>query len=161
MENSAGAAWTILVAEDDEGARLLMQRAYNKIETRAKLQMVRNGEEAIEYVAGRGKFQDREKYPFPTLLLLDVNMPRLDGFDVLHWIKSRRKLRSLIVTMLTCSDEPRDITRAYELGANSYLVKSPLYPEFAELVKCMDNYWLKHNRMAAFMVDRKLAGKEG
>lgn len=136
----------MLVAEDDSVAKFFMQRAFDKLQTTSTLQFVSDGVQAIEYLDGRGQYADRQEYPFPAVLVLDVKMPKLDGFGVLEWIKAHEKLKSLVVVMLTSSDEPVEINKAYALGVNSYLVKTPLYPEFTELVKCMDMYWMKCNR---------------
>ncbi|EEF58586.1 response regulator receiver protein [Pedosphaera parvula Ellin514] len=126
-----------------------MERSFRKAEAKSNLQFVQNGQEAIDYLEGNAAYEDRTTWPLPNLVLLDVNMPKRDGFEVLQWIKQHPQMKKLIVVMLTSSDEPMDIKRAYELGANSYLVKSPLYPEFTDLIKCMDTYWLKHNRTCA------------
>jgi CheY-like chemotaxis protein len=150
MRNLNDSSWTVLVAEDDRVARILMERAFRKAEAKSGLSFVCNGEDAIKYLEGHEAFHDREKYPFPSLVLLDVNMPKRDGFEVLQWIKEHPEMKKLIVVMLTSSDEPMDVRRAYDLGANSYLVKSPLYPEFTDLIKCMDTYWAKHNRTCVF-----------
>jgi CheY-like chemotaxis protein len=123
-----------------------MERAFLKLQSCALLQFVPNGVEAIHYLEGKGIYHDRDCYPFPDLILLDVKMPKVDGFEVLQWIKAHPRFKKLIVVMLTGSDEPMDIQKAYELGANSYLVKSPLHPEFTDLVKSMVSYWLQHNR---------------
>lgn len=146
MANRMGTGWTMLVAEDDETARFFMKRAFDKMQTKSTLRFVADGVQAIEYLDGRGKYADREEYPFPSVLVVDIKMPKLDGFGLLEWIKAHEKLKCLVVVVLTSSDEPIDINRAYSLGANSYLVKTALYPEFTELVKCMDMYWMKCNR---------------
>lgn len=146
MPNRMDTTWTMLVAEDDEMARFFMKRAFDKMETKSNLRFVADGVQAIEYLDGRGKYANREEHPFPSVLVVDIKMPKLDGFQLLEWIKAHEKLKCMVVVVLTSSDEPVDINRAYALGANSYLVKTPLYPEFAELVKCMDMYWMKCNR---------------
>ena len=87
------------------------------------MHFVRDGQEAINYLEGEAAYEDREQYPLPDLMLLDLKMPRLNGFDVLSWLRQQPGLKRLLVTVLTSSDHPNDINRAYDLGVNSYLVK--------------------------------------
>src|SRR5687768_16993926 len=100
---------TILLAEDNENDALLMRHAFKKAGISNPLVRVRDGEEAIDYLAGHGVYADRRAYPFPALLLLDLKMPRRDGFEVLEWIKADPSLRRLPVTVLTSSDQQLDI----------------------------------------------------
>ena len=139
---------TILVAEDEEAAHVLIQRAFHAAQSSYILQIVSNGEEAINYLMGVGNFSNRDQYPMPALVLLDLKMPKKDGFEVLKWIRGQPEFKRLVAVMLSTSDEPVDINRAYDLGANSFLVKTPMFAEFTELVKSLDNYWSKHNRSA-------------
>jgi len=113
----------ILVADDDECAELLMTTAFERAGLVRPIQFVRDGVEAIAYLSGEGIYSDRAKSPLPTVLLLDLNMPRKDGFEVLSWIRRQPALRQLHVYVLSGSSQARDIHRAYELGATSYLVK--------------------------------------
>ncbi len=84
----------------------------------------------------------------PSLVLLDLKMPKKDGFEVLKWMREQPEFKRLVAVVLSTSDEPVDINRAYDLGANSFLVKTLMFTEFTELVKSLDNYWSKHNRSA-------------
>ncbi|MDB6124027.1 MAG: response regulator [Pedosphaera sp.] len=138
---------TILVAEDDDGTQLLLTRAFKKAESRSQLRFVKNGEEAMFYLQGHERYENREAFPFPNLLLLDIKMPRKNGFEVLQWIRKERTAQEMIVVVFSSSDAQSDIDRAFAWGANSYLVKTPLYRELMELVKGIDQYWLKHNRL--------------
>lgn len=116
----------ILLAEDDENDQFFMQIALQRAEVRDPLHIVGNGRDAIAYLAGEKPYDDREKYPQPTILFLDIQMPYLSGFDVLEWLRSRRnEFSNLVVIVLTSSPEERDHTRAYQLGARSYLLKPP------------------------------------
>ena len=139
---------TILVADDEEAAHVLIHRAFHLAQSSCALQIVTNGEEAINYLMGVGSFSNRDQYPVPALVLLDLKMPKKDGFEVLKWMREQPELKRMVAVMLSTSDEPVDINRAYDLGANSFLVKTPKFTEFTELVKSLDNYWSKHNRSA-------------
>jgi CheY-like chemotaxis protein len=103
---------------------------------------VENGEQAIAYLKGEGKYASREEYPLPSLLLLDLKMPRKNGFDVLEWIRQQPGLGSLRVVVLTSSDEIRDVNRAYQLGANSFLVKPLDFSEFVRMTEALKGYWI-------------------
>jgi len=132
----------ILLAEDDENDIVLLRRALEQAGIPNPIEVVRNGEEAIAYLKGEGKFSDRAKYPLPALLLLDLNMPRMDGFQVLKWIRSRPELDALRVIVLTVSRDIYNVTRAYRYGANSFFVKSLDSQTFIQLVEAIRGYWL-------------------
>src|ERR1043166_8521303 len=136
----------VLIAEDDPSDIFLLQRAFAAAQVPASLHFVRDGQEAIDYLEGEASFADRTTYPLPDLMLLDLKMPRLNGFDVLNWLRQKPGLKRLLVTVLTSSDQPTDINRAYDLGANSYLVKPHIMNELAELVIRVSKYWLEANR---------------
>jgi CheY-like chemotaxis protein len=132
----------ILLAEDGEDQVMLIRRAFAKANFLNPLHVVSNGEEAIAYLEGEGKYASRDEYPLPTLLLLDLKMPRKDGFEVLEWIRQQPGLSALRVVVLTSSDEMRDVNRAYQLGANSFLVKPVDFPRFVEVTLALKGYWL-------------------
>lgn len=115
----------ILLAEDDPNDVFFMQRALTKAGLSTRLHVVRNGQEALEYLGGLGKFNDRAEFPLPSLLLLDLKMPFVDGFEVLAWARSQPKLKQLPVAVLTSSAQDCDRERTVELGANAYFVKPP------------------------------------
>lgn len=144
---------TILVADDEEAAHVLIHRAFHAAKSSCALQIVTNGEEAINYLMGAGSYSNRDQYPMPVLVLLDLKMPRKDGFAVLKWMREQPKFKRLVTVVFSTSDEPEDVNRAYDLGANSFLVKSPLFAEFTELVRSLDNYWFKHNRSAESLLN--------
>jgi CheY-like chemotaxis protein len=141
----------VLIAEDDPGDVFLLQRAFSTAQVPASLHFVRDGQEAIDYLEGDSAFSDRETYPLPDLMLLDLKMPRLNGFDVLSRLRQQPGLKRLLVTILTSSDEPQDINRAYDLGANSYLLKPHSSNELSELVKRVEKYWLEANQRPAIV----------
>jgi CheY-like chemotaxis protein len=132
----------ILLAEDDPNDVLLIQRAFQRNHLANPLQVVRDGEEALAYLSGAGTFADRERHPLPVLMLMDLKMPRKSGLEVLEWVRKQPGLKRLPIVVLTSSNQSPDINRAYELGANSYLVKPAGFDSLLELVKNLDVYWL-------------------
>ncbi len=132
----------ILLVEDNDNDVLLLRRAFIKARVLNPLQVVRSGEEAIAYLSATGKYANRQEYPLPSLILLDLKMPGLDGFDVLRWIRQDPEMRVLRVVVLTSSDEMRDINLAYQLGANSFLVKPADFERFVEISQALNGYWL-------------------
>jgi CheY-like chemotaxis protein len=115
---------TILIVEDNEDDIFFMQRAFKDAGLPNPLQIVTDGEEAIEYLDGRNKFADRDQFPFPAFIFLDLKLPLKDGFDVLQWIRNQKQM-DLPVAVLTSSPEEKDMRRARELGASCYLIKPP------------------------------------
>jgi len=136
----------ILLADDSEEDIAIFQRAFRKAEIDADVFLVKDGQEAIDYLEGTGQFRDRKAYPLPCLVLLDLKMPKFDGFDVLRWLEREPTLKKLPVTVLTSSDEDKDVDLAYGLGANSYLVKPASLSGYARLVAELREYWLHMNR---------------
>jgi CheY-like chemotaxis protein len=135
---------TILLVEDDPTDALLFQRTFdNRSSIPKPLQVVSSGEQAISYLDGQGAFADRELYPLPTLVFLDLKLPGVSGFEVLTWMRQQPKLSRIAVVVLTGSRKSLDVYRAYELGANSYLAK-PVQPEdIAGLAKSLKLPWLE------------------
>ncbi len=136
----------ILLAEDDPNDVLLIQRAFQKAGMKNVLKVVRDGEQAIEYLSGRDQYANRERFPLPYLLLLDLKMPGTDGFEVLQFLRGVPELRRLLVVVLTSSNLQADVDRAYELGANSYLVKPVEFEEMVNLIQRFESYWTEINR---------------
>ncbi|HEY3707464.1 MAG TPA: response regulator [Terracidiphilus sp.] len=137
---------TILLVEDDPSDSILIKRAFDKAELNATLVRAKDGDDAVAYLDGTGPYQNREEYPLPSLVLLDIKLPRRSGFEVLSWIRrDPRPLRRLPVVMLTSSRHSVDINRAYELGANAYTVKPDTNAELTELLRCVKDFWLGKN----------------
>ena len=132
----------ILLAEDDPNDVLLIQRAFQRNQVANPVQVVRDGEEALAYLSGQAPFADRERHPLPVLMLMDLKMPRKSGLEVLEWVRQQPGLKRLPIIVLTSSNQSPDINRAYELGANSYLVKPAGFDSLLDLVKNLDMYWL-------------------
>ena len=125
---------------------MLLKRAFSKAGVVNPIYWVRSGGEAIQYLNGDGPYADRNAYPIPSVILLDLNMPDGDGFDVLTWIRNKYPNGGLLVVVLTRVEEIRKINRAYSLGANSFLTKPGNAEELQELVNIFSGYWLLNNR---------------
>lgn len=136
------ANYTILLVEDDPNDVFLMQRAFRKANLANPIQVVQDGESAVLYLEGQEQYSDRALYPLPSLMLLDLKLPRRSGLEVLEWLRQQPKLRRLPVVVLTSSREHVDVNRAYELGANSYLVKPVAFDGLLNMVKSLNQYWL-------------------
>jgi CheY-like chemotaxis protein len=135
----------ILHVDDDANDILLLQHACRKASAGFDVQAVHDGNEAIAYLQGTATFSDRQKHPLPNLLLLDLKMPRMNGFDVLVWLRQQQDFKRLPVIVLTSSNHDADVRRAYDLGANSYLVKPVGFEGLVGLVKTIQNYWINLN----------------
>lgn len=135
----------ILLVEDDENDVMLLQRAFRRASIVNPLQVVRHGDDAVAYLEGSGAFTDREQHPLPVLMLLDLKLPRRTGLEVLQWVKERAGLKKIPIVVLTSSKNDDDVDRAYELGANSYVVKPVSFETLLDLVKSLELYWLVLN----------------
>lgn len=133
---------TILLVEDSPKDVILIKRAIRKANLANAIQVANNGEEAIHYLAGQDDFADREQYPIPILILLDLKLPRKSGFEVLAWLREQPTLKRLPVVILTSSNQTVDVNQAYDLGVNSYLVKPVAFDALVEMVQSLGMYWL-------------------
>jgi len=131
----------ILLVEDREDDVVLLRRSFEKAAIANPVQVVKDGEDAIAYLSGTGRFSAREEFPLPELVLLDLKLPKLDGFEVLRWIRTQPALSGLRVVVLTSSNNLRDMNLAYALGANSFLVKPSDLKEYVELSNFLNDYW--------------------
>lgn len=132
----------ILLIEDDEDDVSLTQRAFIKGRILNKLYVVRDGEEAMEFLEHRGRYSDPDDAPRPGIILLDLNMPKMDGREVLQKIKSSENLRVIPVIVLTTSERDEDILESYENGANTFITKPVEFGKFVETVVTLGKYWL-------------------
>jgi len=130
-----------LLVEDEPDQALLMVRAFHKADVFAPLPLMKSGEEAIRYLSGEAPFQNRARFPLPTLVLLDVNLPGISGLDVLEWIKSQPALKVLRVVMLSSSSEPASVNRAYAIGADAFLTKPTSFGALVALVEGLQEHW--------------------
>jgi len=134
--------FTVLLVEDDLNEIFLVKRAFKMARLQNRLQVVTDGQDAINYLSGEGKFADRAVYPLPGLIVMDIRMPRRSGFDVLEWVKGDgRPLRRIPVVIVSSSNSPEDINRAYELGANAYMVKPVDFKSVEHLFSSITHYW--------------------
>lgn len=136
----------VLLVEDNDDDIFFMRRAFSNAAITNPMIVVQDGQSAIDYLRGQGNYTNRSEHPIPGLVLLDIKLPLRTGFEVLHAIRSDSRLKSLIVVVLTTSNEMIDIDAAYRLGANSYLVKPPSPGALLELTKSLKLYWLQMNR---------------
>lgn len=137
----------VLLVDDSDVDALLMKTVFERTGFVQPLRFARNGEEAIAYLRGDGLYHDRKRFPFPTVVLLDLNMPRKNGFEVLDWVRHQPALKRLHIYVLSASSRTEDIQRAYDLGANSYLVKPTNLDGLMIMAKSLIG-WLKISHFA-------------
>jgi two-component system response regulator len=140
---------TILQIEDREEDDFLLRYAFKNAGVENPVQVAVDGQEAIDYLDGNGKFADRAQFPFPALVLLDLQLPRVTGLEVLEWIRRQPALKTLVVIVLSSSIHEGDIRRAYELGANAFLVKPSSTETLADMSAALKHFWLAHNTFPA------------
>lgn len=132
---------TILHVEDDANDVILIGRAFRKANISSAVEVAYDGEQAVAYLSGQPPFADRTRYPVPSLVLLDLKLPRKSGLDVLAWIRGNPELKRLPVVILSSSKQSIDINRAYDLGANGYLAKPVNFDEMTEVGRTLDQFW--------------------
>jgi CheY-like chemotaxis protein len=137
---------SILLVEDDPAEVRLIQRAFKKAGIEDHVHRLTDGDEAVAYLNGDSPYENRISFPFPTVLILDLKMPRRGGLEVLEWVRSRRDARRrLPIVVLTSSRHSVDVDRAYDLGVNSYITKPDTSEELATIATTFKAYWLKLN----------------
>jgi len=135
----------VLLVEDSPDDVKLIVRAFGKTRLPKRVEVVRDGADALAYLFGKAPYDDRYAYPLPALIILDLKMPRVDGFEVLNAVKSTPCLRRIPIVVLTSSSEAADVDKCYDLGANSYLVKPVSFADFTRVVAEIETYWLALN----------------
>jgi CheY-like chemotaxis protein len=135
----------ILLVEDRADDVTIILRSFDKAGITNPTCVVGDGEEAIAYLSGSGKYANRNEYPLPELILLDLKMPKVDGFEVLKWVRTHPELSNIRVVVLTSSDDIRDVNLAYKLGANSFLVKPMDFNHYVELGNFIADNWFLWN----------------
>ena len=139
----------ILLVEDSEGNIFLVRHAMHKAGVTTPLEVVTSGEQAIEYLSGINRYSDWHRFPLPSIVLLDLKMPGISGFDVLKWIRHQPGLKALRVAMLTSSDMPGEIKMAHDLGANIFLTKPVELERLVQIMKTVNDHWLKQAQVPA------------
>ncbi len=147
MAELPGEPLHILLVEDNEAHAELVIRGMRDQQVANRIHHVIDGEQALDYLFGRGAFADMKKNPCPNLILLDLRLPKIDGLEVLKIIKTTPKLLRIRVVVLTSSDAESDIARSYDYHANSYVVKPLEFKKFTQLMKDLGFYWLGWNTM--------------
>jgi two-component system response regulator len=137
---------TILQVEDDPNDVIFLQKAMKKAGVTNPIQVATDGQQAIDYLRGVGKFADREKFPLPGLILLDLKLPHVMGLEVLESIR-RQHSKAMVVIMMSASAEDSDITAAYRLGANAFLTKPSESSKLESMVRAIKEFWLTHNTL--------------
>jgi CheY-like chemotaxis protein len=133
--------FNVLVAEDDPNDALLLERAIRKTEVPTPIQFVRDGEEAIAYLQGTGRYCDRTCFPLPKLIILDLKMPRKMGFDVLAWIRNDPDLWVIPTLVLSSSAQPEDVRQSYRFGANTFFAKPSRFHDLERMIRIIQEYW--------------------
>jgi CheY-like chemotaxis protein len=133
----------ILIAEDDPEDRMLTTEALEESKLVNTVHFVENGEELINYLENVGQFQDKTRYPKPGLILLDLNMPKMDGREALQIIKTKDSLRMIPIVILTTSKAEEDLLRSYDLGVSSFITKPVTFNALVEIMKTVGKYWLE------------------
>lgn len=133
----------ILMADDDEDDRMMTQEALEQSRVLNDLQFVKDGQELLDYLRRENGFEDEELYPMPNIILLDLNMPRVDGRAALKLLKEDPDLRRIPVVILTTSKAEEDMLKGYDLGAASYITKPVGFEDLIQLMQILGSYWLE------------------
>jgi len=143
---------TFLIVEDNPDEVILLQRAFQRADLGVAAQFVENGEEAIDYLSGQDCYTDRDTYPEPDLVIMDLKMPRKGGFEVLEWFRNIQEGALIPIVILTSSEREADIQRAYSLGANSYFIKPAHFDGLLSVLQAIYQYWSLSQRPRSLLV---------
>lgn len=146
---------TILLIEDEPSDAALIRRGFAKAKVVNPIVHLTNGDEALAYLAGVGQYADRAKFPLPALILLDLKLPGMKGLELLQWKRTRREVRRIPIVVLTSDRDPATVDAAYDLGANSYLVKPGNPGEIVRIVEIVQRYWLALNEPPRLVISAK------
>jgi CheY-like chemotaxis protein len=144
---------TILLVEDFGDDVFAMERALAEANITNPLQVVTDGQQALDYLSGIGPYADRTRYPLPFIMFLDLKLPFVDGFEILAWIRQEAALKSIIVIVMTGSAESRDQDKAYALGARSYLVKPPTAETLHGIFESLKSFWLSKGKETPILLN--------
>ena len=136
----------VLIAEDNPDEATLIRRAIGKAGIKAPIRILTDGEQLLLYLEGRGAYADREANPRPTLIILDLKMPRKSGFEVLEWLQAHREYSVVPTVVMSSSNMDKDVQKAYQLGANTYFIKPTTFDELVGTMKSLSEYWTKARR---------------
>jgi CheY-like chemotaxis protein len=137
---------TILLVEDDENYIYFVKRATALGNERHQIHAVHDGGEAINYLQGKSEFGDRHKFPFPNVIITDLKMPRVNGFDLLNWLREHPECSVIPTIVLSSSQQPADVQQAYKLGANSFIMKPAAMTELRDTLRSLFDYWSRCER---------------
>lgn len=138
---------TILLVEDDQNDVLFLKLALEAVGVQNRVIEAKDGREAMEYLRGAGAFANRQEFPLPYLVFLDLKLPHVMGLELLKWIRERTEFDSMILIVLTSSANPADVDNAYRLGANAYVVKPTGFEKLQVLARSIKDFWLVQNRL--------------
>jgi CheY-like chemotaxis protein len=145
LRPSTNRVGTVLLVEDNQDDAFFMERACHSADIPHSLNIVHDGQAAVDYLSGTNGYEDRERHPLPDLILLELKLPLRTGYEVLEWLRAQPALRTLPVVILTTSTRDPDIEHAYQLGVSSYLVKDADYVQLFEATWVILKYWLQLN----------------
>ena len=149
----------VLVVEDSEDDVFILRRAFKESQLANPLHVVEDGQQAIDYLSGMGEFANRDEFPMPFLVLLDLKLPLKDGLEILEWIQKQPFAEDLHVVVLTSSAEERDVTKAYHLGARSYLTKPPSPKTLREMMTTLNGSFLTRQSLKRLNLSEDLFGQ--
>jgi DNA-binding response OmpR family regulator len=147
--------------EDNEDDQFFLRRAFAAAGIENTIHYVDDGQKAIDYLSSEGAYSDREKYPTPCLVILDLKLPKLHGLDVLRWIRAHKEFRSIVVVILSSSPLRNDVDTAYDLGANSFVVKPLSADSMMNIGRLIKEYWLETNEFSSVCGIKDLSDKLG
>src|SRR5215831_10465162 len=139
-------AFEILLVDDSADDAFFVRKALEKARMGKSCSVVENGEEAIKYLRGEGKYANRREFPFPTVILSDLKMPRMNGFELLRWVRQHPECAVIPTILFTSSAVVEDVVEAYRLGANAYMVKPSEPEEFVDILRVTCDYWTRCER---------------
>src|SRR5580704_6464304 len=139
--NMGGSHYAILLVEDEENDAMLLKMALKRNNILNPIHWVNDGLEAIAYLNGEGAYANHALYPFPEVLIVDLKMPRMNGLELLQWIRDHSNYKVIPTIIMSSSRQDSDIEKAYALGANTYMVKPSSFDELAKMVKLAHEYW--------------------
>jgi len=138
----------VLAVEDSDDDQFLLREAWVKAGVSNPLAFVSDAEQACDYLSGEGRYADREAFPFPVLLLLDIKLPGKSGLEILAWLREQERFKTLPVIMLTASTWPEEVSAAYRLGASSFVIKPSAAQDLTDFAAAVKGYWFRFNEFA-------------